>query len=78
MYVPLKFAPAASVRFTLVVVIPAPLIVYVLVHALLLSPSAYTYTWYPVALVGNPVTLTVVVAPVASSRYPFIIRTFPG
>src|SRR5579875_1126937 len=45
--------------------------------ALPLSPSAYTYTSYPFVLDGKPATVTVVVVfPV--SKYPFIIRAFPG
>src|SRR5262245_37816253 len=44
-----------------------------------LSPSAYTYTLYPLPLNGNPDTVAVdAVVPPPVSKYPFIIRTFPG
>src|SRR5579875_538145 len=46
--------------------------------ALPLSPSAYTYTSYPFVLDGKPATVTVVVVVFPVSKYPFIIRAFPG
>jgi hypothetical protein len=75
--VPLKFVFAASVRFTLVVVIPVPLIWYPAVRVAGLSPSAYTYTSYPAEFAGRPETVTVVIPPTVS-RYPRIIRAFPA
>ena len=79
MNVPLKSLFAASVKLMLVVVIPVPLIWYNPVRfAVPLAPSAYTYTLYPFGCAASPLTVTVVVSPFPVSKYPSIIRAFPG